>query len=98
VNDSAPAQRTHPLDLVSAALGADCGSVADIARTTGMTTEETMAALTALASIGRVRLMSLSALSCPAEGCSWCGTRAGCPLGSPATAADLHVWQVQPRR
>ena len=87
----------HRLSQVTAALGTHSGSVADIARTTGMTTEETMAALTTLASIGRVRLLPLTALSCPEAGCGSCGSRSGCPLASSGSGSDLHVWQVQPR-
>lgn len=97
MSDTRGLRRSHQLSEVTAALGTHSGSVADIARTTGMSTEETMAALTTLASIGRVRLLPLTSISCPDDGCGSCGSRVGCPLTAPGGAADLHVWQVQPR-
>jgi hypothetical protein len=87
------------LSEVLAAVAEGAGSNAEIARRTGTTPEATETALAALASTGRIRRVLVFADACSAEGCSGCGSSAGCAsagVGS-LVGSGLTAWQVVPR-
>lgn len=84
---------------VLAAVAAGAGSTGEVARRTGTTTQVAETALAALSSAGRIRRVLVFADACSTEGCSGCGSSAGCAsagVGS-LVGSGLTAWRVVPR-
>jgi electron transfer flavoprotein alpha/beta subunit len=93
-----PGARVSLADVL-AAVAAGAGSAIEVSRRTGADPDTAEAALTSLASAGRVRRTLVFAGACAVDGCPSCGSSGGCAsagMGS-LVGSGLTAWRVVDR-